>query len=96
MTKKKSKYQRQNRVFISIAIIFASLCLTYAPVPGLEQTVIVVSGTELQAPLQELEAKFERENPNIKLSLKFQGSQEMVNKYIDHKIYMLKAYSAVI
>ncbi|KAB8334976.1 ABC transporter substrate-binding protein [Scytonema tolypothrichoides VB-61278] len=85
MTKKKSKSQRQNRVFISFAIIFASLCLTYAPLPGLEQTVIVVSGTELQAPLQELEAKFERENPNIKLSLKFQGSQEMVNKYIDHK-----------
>ncbi len=85
MKNKKSNSQRQNRVFISLVILCVSLCLTYAPLPGLEQTVIVVSGTELQSTLQQLEAKFEQENPNIKLSLKFQGSQEMVNKYLDQK-----------
>jgi ABC-type molybdate transport system substrate-binding protein len=82
MVTKKSKYPR---IVSSIAIILASLGLTYAPIPGLQQTVVVVSGTELQEPLQQLEKKFEQKNPNIKLELKFQGSQEMVNKYVDQK-----------
>jgi ABC-type molybdate transport system substrate-binding protein len=46
---------------------------------------VIVSGSELQEPLEKLEAKFEQENPNIKLELKFQGSQDMVNKYVDQK-----------
>jgi molybdopterin converting factor small subunit len=80
------KQQKQNRIFTSIAIILASLGLTYAPLPGSEKfktTVTVVSGSELQEILPELEAKFERENPNIDLELKYQGSQDIVNKYID-------------
>ncbi|WP_066423495.1 substrate-binding domain-containing protein [Anabaena sp. 4-3] len=85
MKKKKLKSKRKKQVFISIAIIIAALGLTYAPVPGLQQTVVIVSGTELQEPLQQLEAKFQQENPNIKLDLKFQGSQEMVNNYVDQK-----------
>ncbi|MBW4644300.1 MAG: substrate-binding domain-containing protein [Goleter apudmare HA4340-LM2] len=73
------------RYATSIAIILAALGLTYAPIPGLQQTVVIVSGTELQAPLQELETKFEQANPNIKLELKFQGSQEIVNRYINQQ-----------
>ncbi len=74
---------RQKSVLISTGIILAALGLTYAPLPGLEQTVVVVSGTELQEPLQALEAKFEQENPDIDLELEFQGSQDMVNRYLD-------------
>ncbi|NEP43405.1 MAG: ABC transporter substrate-binding protein, partial [Okeania sp. SIO2H7] len=80
-----NKQQKKNRLLTSIAIILASLGLTYAPLPGLntETTVTVVSGSELQEILPELEAKFEAENPNIDLELKYQGSQDIVNKYID-------------
>ena len=82
---KPSKSQLRNRTITSVAIALAAIGLSYAPIPGLQQTVVVVSGTELQAPLQQLEAKFERENPTIKLELKFQGSQDIVNNYIDKK-----------
>lgn len=82
---KKSQVQQKNRAATSIGIIFGSLLLTYVPIPGLQQNVVIVSGTELQEPLQQLEAKFEQANPNIKLDLKFQGSQDMVNKFVDQK-----------
>ncbi|ALF53329.1 ABC transporter substrate-binding protein [Nostoc piscinale CENA21] len=85
MKPKKSQFKRRKQVFTSVAIIAAALGLTYAPIPGLQQTVVIVSGTELQEPLQQLEVKFEQENPNIKLELKFQGSQDMVNNYVDQK-----------
>lgn len=85
MKTKKPKPKHKNQILTSIAIIIASLGLTYTPIPGLQQTIIIVSGTELQEPLQKLEAKFEQENPNIKLELKFQGSQDMVNNYVDQK-----------
>jgi ABC-type molybdate transport system substrate-binding protein len=65
----------------STAIILTALGLAYAPLPG--QSIVVVSGTELQAPLQTLEARFEQQHPHIQLELKFQGSQEMVNRYLD-------------
>jgi ABC-type molybdate transport system substrate-binding protein len=81
-TKQKSK---SSKLINSSAIIIAALGLTYAPIPGLQKNIIIVSGTELQEPLQKLEAKFEQANPNIKLELKFQGSQEMVNNYVDQK-----------
>ncbi|MBG1270605.1 substrate-binding domain-containing protein [Nostoc sp. WHI] len=80
--KNKSK---SGKIVTSVAIILSALGLTYAPLPGLQQTLVIVSGTELQEPLQQLEAKFEQANPNIKLELKFQGSQEIVNNYIDQK-----------
>ncbi|HLO83385.1 MAG TPA: substrate-binding domain-containing protein, partial [Nostocaceae cyanobacterium] len=82
---KKPQAKRQQKIITSTGIIVASLALTYVPIPGLQQTVVIVSGTELQEPLEKLEAKFEQENPNIKLELKFQGSQDMVNKYVDQK-----------
>ncbi|BBD60869.1 hypothetical protein NIES2109_36690 [Nostoc sp. HK-01] len=81
-SKAKSK---SSKVITSVAIIIAALGLTYIPIPGSQTTVVIVSGTELQEPLQQLEAKFKQTNPNIKLDLKFQGSQELVNNYIDQK-----------
>ena len=74
-----------SKFITSIAILLGALGLTYIPIPGLQKTVVIVSGTELQEPLQKLEVKFEQANPTIKLELKFQGSQEMVNNYIDQK-----------
>ncbi|MEO0837590.1 MAG: substrate-binding domain-containing protein [Cyanobacteria bacterium J06643_5] len=82
---KKTNSNLKNRTFTSAGIILAALGLAYAPIPGLQQTVVIVSGTELKAPLEQLEAKFEQENPNIKIELKFQGSQDIVNKFIDQK-----------
>jgi len=76
---------KSSKIVTSVAIIIAALGLTYIPLPGLKKTVIIVSGTELQEPLQQLEAKFEQTNPNIQLELKFQGSQEIVNNYLDQK-----------
>lgn len=68
---------------LSLSLISAAMALAYAPIPGLNQTVIVVSGTELQEPLQALEAKFEQRHPSIQLELKFQGSQDLVNRYLN-------------
>jgi ABC-type molybdate transport system substrate-binding protein len=74
---------KRRSVLASLGIILVALGLTYAPIPGLQQTIMVVSGTELQEPLQALEAKFEQEYPNIQLDLKFQGSQDIINQYLD-------------
>ena len=80
-----SNKNKKNRFIISVGIILASLGFTYAPLAGTKQTIIVVSGTELKEPLQELETRFEQSYPNIDLELKFQGSQDIVNNYIDKK-----------
>lgn len=71
--------------FISLGLIALTLGLTYAPLPGQTKTITVVSGSELKEPLQEIEAKFEQDNSNINLDLKFQGSQDIVNNIIDKK-----------
>jgi len=84
-TSKKKTPSKSSKVVTSVAIIIAALGLTYIPIPGLQKTIIIVSGTELQEPLQQLETKFEQANPNIKIELKFQGSQEIVNNYLDQK-----------
>lgn len=75
--------QRKKRIVISSLIALASLALTYAPIPGIKQKIIVVSGTELAEPLTELAAQFEETYPNLDIELKFQGSQDLVNKYLD-------------
>ncbi|MEM7726553.1 MAG: substrate-binding domain-containing protein [Cyanobacteria bacterium P01_A01_bin.45] len=77
--------QKKSRIFASTGIILASLGLAYIPIPGVNQTIVVVAGTEVQEALQELETEFEKSHPNIEVELKFQGSQDMVNKYIDNK-----------
>ena len=54
------------------------------PLPGFTQTTLtIVSGSELQEPLAELEQQFEAANPNIDLQVEIQGSQDMVNNYLD-------------
>jgi ABC-type molybdate transport system substrate-binding protein len=82
---KTSKSQLNRRSFLSLGIIAAALGLAFAPIPGLQQSIVIVSGTELQEPLQALEAKFKQSHPNIKLTLKFQGSQDMVNQYLNDR-----------
>jgi ABC-type molybdate transport system substrate-binding protein len=74
-----------NRVITSALIGLGAFVLAYAPIPGLQQTIVIVSGTELQAPLQQLKTKFEQDNPNIKVELKFQGSQDIINNYVNQK-----------
>ncbi|PZD74604.1 hypothetical protein C1752_00976 [Acaryochloris thomasi RCC1774] len=73
------------RTFASVAILLASLGIAYIPIPGLQQTIVVVSGTELQEPLQKLQERFQQANPSIQIDLKFQGSQDLVNNYVDDK-----------
>lgn len=68
---------------ISIAIIVAVAGLAYAPLPGVSQSITIVSGSELQEPLRLLETRFEQQNPSIQVTLEFQGSQDIVNKYIN-------------
>ena len=72
-------------ILVSLGIALASIGLAYAPIPGVKQTLVIVNGTELKEPLEEIEAKFERDNSNVDLQLEFQGSQDIVNNYIDGK-----------
>ena len=77
--------ENKNKIFASLGIILASLGLAYTPIPGVNQKIIVVAGTEVQEALKKLEPEFEKSYPNIDVELKFQGSQDMVNKYIDNQ-----------
>ncbi|MBD2460684.1 substrate-binding domain-containing protein [Oscillatoria sp. FACHB-1407] len=76
---------KRRSLLISLGIIALASAITFAPVPGLQRKVIVVGGTELQEVLPTLEAKFEQQNPSIDLEFRFQGSQDVVNNYIDDK-----------
>jgi ABC-type molybdate transport system substrate-binding protein len=80
---------RQNqdrRSFLtSLGIAGAAVALTFVPIPGTQRTFVVVSGTELQEPLQALKIQFEKSHPELHLDLQFQGSQDIVNKFIDDK-----------
>jgi len=73
------------RIVASSAIAIGSVALAYAPLPGVTQTLTVVSGSELQEPLAVLEQQFEAANPNIDLQVEIQGSQDMVNNYLDDR-----------
>ncbi len=76
---------KQNRAILSSAIALLSLGLAYVPLPGVNQTIVVVSGSELEEPLAKIETLFEEQNPNIDVQIKIQGSQDLVNNYIDDK-----------
>ncbi|OLP18871.1 ABC transporter substrate-binding protein [Leptolyngbya sp. 'hensonii'] len=75
----------KTKPIVSLGIIAVALGLAYAPLPGLSRTITVVAGTELQEPLTALREKFQQKNPDIMLELKFQGSQDVVNRYLDDK-----------
>jgi ABC-type Fe3+ transport system substrate-binding protein len=79
------KNPNRRSLLISLAMIGLALALTYAPLPGIDRQLIVVSGTELQSVLTGLQSKFEQQHPGIRLELKFQGSQDIVNNFIDDK-----------
>lgn len=83
MNKSQARFTR--RAILSAAITLVAVAFAYLPLPGLNQTITVVSGTELQEVLPALKARFEQENPSIQLDLRFQGSQDIVNNYIDDK-----------
>lgn len=72
-------------ILTSIAIALGSAILAYAPLPGLQQTITIVSGSELEEPLKILEQAFEAKHPDIKLEIKIQGSQEIINRVVDKK-----------
>lgn len=76
---------KTTKTLISLGILAVSVAVAYAPLPGLQQTLYVVSGSELQEPLAELERGFEESHPHIKIELKFQGSQELVDRYLDDR-----------
>ena len=80
-----SNSQKQKNLITSLGITIFSIALAIAPIPGLTKKIVVVSGTELQEPLQALQEKFKQAHPEIQLELKFQGSQDIVNRYIDNK-----------
>ncbi|ERN42033.1 hypothetical protein KR51_00013680 [Rubidibacter lacunae KORDI 51-2] len=76
-------FSKRTRPLVSIAIAAISVGLAYIPLPGSRRTLVVVSGTELQEPLTLLADRFEATYPTIDLDLRFQGSQDMVNAYVD-------------
>ncbi|WP_293058689.1 substrate-binding domain-containing protein [Okeania sp. SIO2B3] len=84
MTITNQKSIKNNRILSGILTCIA-VALAYAPIPGLNQKIIVVSGTEFAEPLQQIETQFEQKYPHINLELKFQGSQDIINNYIDQK-----------
>ncbi|MFZ9738640.1 MAG: substrate-binding domain-containing protein [Prochlorotrichaceae cyanobacterium] len=69
------------RWLTSAGILLGSLILTYAPLPGFKQTIVVVSGSELEEPLRRIEATFEDRYPSLDVQLEFQGSQDMIDRY---------------
>jgi len=77
----------QRSLLTSLAILVAAVGITYAPLPGggSSQTIVVVSGSELQPPLEALIAAFHQEHSNIRIDLKVQGSLDMVNRFIDDR-----------
>lgn len=83
MDKKKRNSRDQ---VLSIGIIITSLGVTYLPpLLGLKTNVTIVSGTELKEVLEKVAQKFEDQNPQINLELKFQGSQDIISNFIEEK-----------
>ncbi|MGK7891010.1 MAG: extracellular solute-binding protein [Leptolyngbyaceae cyanobacterium] len=68
---------------LSCGTIAAAVVMAYAPLPVTEQSITVVSGSELQEPLAQLEVAFESAYPAIAVEIKIQGSRDIVNNYID-------------
>lgn len=73
------------KILTSILIALGSGVIAYAPLPGSQQTIVIVSGSELEEPLKVLEQTFESQHPNTKIEIKIQGSQEIINRVVDKK-----------
>ena len=70
------------RTTLSLGILLASFGLAFAPLGG-PVNLVVVSGSELQEPLEKLVEAYERQNSGVSIELKIQGSQDMMNKFVD-------------
>lgn len=76
---------KQTRTLLSLFTVAAAAALANVPLPGLSQTIVIVSGSELEESLTALEERFEQQNPNINVDVRIQGSQDIINNYIDRK-----------
>lgn len=72
-------------IFISLAIIVASLGLTYYPLLITTKTITIVIGSELKEPFKAIQKNFKQANPNIDLDIKIQGSQDIITNFIEQK-----------
>ena len=71
------------RRWLSLAIIAGALAIAIAPWSPWRRTLRVAIGSELEQPMRELEASFERRHPHINLIWQVQGSQDMVNQALE-------------
>ncbi len=74
---------KQKNTIISLGIVLAALVLTYIPLPTTQKKITIVSGSELKETLEIIEDKFEEVNPNIDINIEIQGSQDIINNYVD-------------
>ena len=65
------------RTTLSLGILLASFGLAFAPLDG-SVNLVVVSGSELQEPLEKLVEAYERQNSGVSIELKIQGSQDFL------------------
>ena len=76
-------------VVFSVFIILVALGLVAASKMGvLEKKVsqiVVVAGSELQPILEGIAPQFQKDHAEIQIELQFQGSQDIVNRYLDDK-----------
>ena len=77
--------KKKKNLWLSSLIALVSLGLAYIPIPGLETRIVIVTGTELTEPLTRLKEDFEKKNPDIAIEIKEQGSQDIINKFVDEK-----------
>ena len=70
---------------VSVLIIIFFFGLTYYPLLFTKTLITIVTGSELQEPLKEIEAKFEAENPRTDVEFKLQGSQDIITNFVEDK-----------
>lgn len=72
-------------IVVSLLIVAGLVAVLKGYINVGQRTVVVVCGSEFLTVMQELEQRFERNNPGILVEVKTQGSQDIINKYIDDK-----------
>ncbi|MCP9915569.1 substrate-binding domain-containing protein [Cyanobium sp. ATX 6F1] len=73
----------RRRRMISLSFAAVAVVLAAAPLPGLRRPLLVAIGSELAPAMEALEPAFERQHSDIDLEWQVQGSQEMVNRWLD-------------
>lgn len=72
-------------VLVSLLIVAGLVAVLKGYVNFGQRNVVVVCGSEFQTVMQELAQRFQRNTPGILVEVRIQGSQDMINKYIDDK-----------